>query len=123
MVRLFNRMADRAERVVSHPVFFSCCVLLIVLWAPLIVFLNVDTWQLIVNTLTTIITFLLLALLTNTQRRFEQRTDDCLRRIKDRADLLYVFILRAEERAKLAEINEEVRHATRTEAPGGQSAP
>lgn len=122
-MRLFNRLADRIERVVSHPGFFAACVLLIVLWAPLIIFLDVNTWQLIINTVTTCVTFLLLALLTNTQRRFEQRTDDCLRRIKDRADLLYVLALQADQRAKLAEINEEVRHATRTEAPGGQSAP
>lgn len=72
---LFDRLADRVEKVVSHAAFFVACVLLIVLWVPLILFVKIDTWQLIINTATTIITFLLLALLTNTQRRFEERTD------------------------------------------------
>lgn len=116
-------MADRAERVVSRAWFFSACVLLIVLWAPLIIFLDVNTWQLIINTVTTCVTFLLLALLTNTQRRFEERTDDCLRRIKDRADLLYVLALLADQRAKLAELNEEVRRANDAEAPRGEGKP
>lgn len=122
-MRLFDRMADRAERVVSRAWFFSACVLLIVLWAPLIIFLDVNTWQLIINTVTTCVTFLLLALLTNTQRRFEERTDDCLRRIKDRADLLYVLALQADQRAKLAELNEEVRRANDAEAPRGEGKP
>jgi low affinity Fe/Cu permease len=79
---LFDRAADRVEKLVSHAAFFAGCVLLILLWAPLIIWLNVDTWQLIVNTATTIITFLLLALLTNTQRRFEERVENLLRELK-----------------------------------------
>jgi low affinity Fe/Cu permease len=71
----FDRAADRVEKIVSHAAFFAACVLLILLWLPLVIWLDVDTWQLIINTATTIITFLLLALLTNTQRRFEQRVD------------------------------------------------
>lgn len=117
-MRLFDRLADRAERVVSRAWFFSACVLLIVLWAPLIVWLDVNTWQLIINTITTCVTFLLLALLTNTQRRFEERTDDCLRRQKDRLDLLYVLAMQAEQRAKVAELKEELNRAPHAEAPG-----
>ena len=40
------------------------------LWIPLIaVFESVDTWQLVINTATSVIAFLLIALLTNTERR------------------------------------------------------
>ena len=45
------------------------CVVIVVIWAPTFVFMPMDTWQLIINTLTTIITFLLVALLQNTQKR------------------------------------------------------
>jgi low affinity Fe/Cu permease len=78
----FDRLADRAEKIVSRAGFFAGCVLLILLWAPLIFWLDVNTWQLIINTVTTCITFLLLALLTNTQRRFEKRVDEKLDRIE-----------------------------------------
>ena len=62
-------MADFA----GHAVFFVACVLLVVLWAPSYFLLkNLNTWQLIINTITTIITFLLVALLQNTQRRGER---------------------------------------------------
>jgi hypothetical protein len=43
------------------------------LWLPSYFLIgNLNTWQLIINTLTTIITFLLVALLQNSQRRSEQ---------------------------------------------------
>jgi low affinity Fe/Cu permease len=46
----------------------------VVVWAPsFFVFGNIDTWQLVINTTTTIITFLLVALFQNTQERFERR--------------------------------------------------
>jgi low affinity Fe/Cu permease len=69
-MNLFDRFADLASRFVSRAWFFVICVLLVVIWAPsLPLFKSVDTWQLIINTATTIITFLLVALLQNTQWR------------------------------------------------------
>jgi low affinity Fe/Cu permease len=97
-MKAFNRAADHVERIVSHAAFFIACVLMIILWAPLVIWLDLNTWQLVVNTATTIVTFLLLALLTNTQRRFEQRTDDMLNRIY-----------------KMVEVTDDARS---TEAPG-----
>jgi low affinity Fe/Cu permease len=48
-------------------------VLVVVLWVPTLwVLPSVDTWQLLINTVTTIITFLLVALLQNTQSRADQ---------------------------------------------------
>jgi low affinity Fe/Cu permease len=56
--------------VASRAVFFAFCVLPIVVWAPsILVFGSIDTWQLIINTATTIITFLMVALLQNSQTR------------------------------------------------------
>lgn len=66
----FDRFADAVAEVVASPFWFIACVALVVVWAPsILVFGNVDTWQLIINTTTTIITFLLVALLQNTQYR------------------------------------------------------
>lgn len=68
----FDRFASSASRLVAHAWFFMACVCLVLLWAPSILVLrDVDLWQLIINTATTIITFLLVALLQNDQRQFE----------------------------------------------------
>jgi hypothetical protein len=69
---LFDRFAEAASEFASHAVFFIGCVLLVAIWAPsYFVFRNLNTWQLVINTLTTIVTFLLVALLQNSQRRNE----------------------------------------------------
>lgn len=69
----FDRLADAVSKVVAKAWFFCICVALVLLWAPSIFLIKtVDTWQLIINTLTTIITFLLVALLQNTQYRSDQ---------------------------------------------------
>src|SRR5690242_14782342 len=86
----FDRFAGRAADLVGRPLFFMACVLLVLLWLPsFFVFHNVDTWQLIINTVTTIITFLLVALLQNSQRRSEQAIQQKLDAIADGlADLM-----------------------------------
>ncbi len=67
---LFDRFATRISEFVSRAWFFLMCVLAVVVWAPTyFVLSDVDTWQLVINTLTTIVTFLLVALLQNTQKR------------------------------------------------------
>lgn len=69
---LFDRFAEAASEFASHAVFFIGCVLLVAIWAPsYFVFRDLNTWQLIINTVTTIVTFLLVALLQNSQRRNE----------------------------------------------------
>ena len=70
---IFDRFAEAASEFASPAVFFIGCALLVCLWLPSYFLIgNLNTWQLIINTLTTIITFLLVALLQNTQRRSEQ---------------------------------------------------
>jgi low affinity Fe/Cu permease len=71
----FDRFANWAALVASRAWFFAFCVLLVLVWLPsYFVFRNLDTWQLIINTCTTIVTFLLVALLQNSQ----SRTDNAL---------------------------------------------
>ena len=72
-VGVFDRFAGVSALVASRAYFFAFCVLLIVVWAPsYFVIRNLDTWQLIINTATTIITFLMVALLQNSQTRSDQ---------------------------------------------------
>lgn len=83
-VGAFDRFAEGASRIASRAWFFCFCVLLVVLWAPSILVLrDIDTWQLIINTLTTIITFLMVALLQNSQTRSDQAVQHKLNAIAD----------------------------------------
>jgi low affinity Fe/Cu permease len=88
----FDRFAGAASLFASRAVFFAFCVLLIVLWVPTFIFIEIDTWQLIINTLTTIVTFLMVALLQNTQTRNDEATQHKLNAIADGlADLMEHF--------------------------------
>jgi hypothetical protein len=89
-IGFFDRFAGRAARFASKPWFFGLCLLLVIIWAPsYFVIGNIDTWQLIINTATTIITFLLVALLQNTQTRADRAVQDKLNAIADGlADLM-----------------------------------
>lgn len=81
---MFDKFASKTAELVSKAGFFSFCVILILVWAPSIALIkNVDTWQLIINTATTIITFLLVALLHNDQQRFERATNQRLEKIAE----------------------------------------
>src|SRR3712207_143149 len=69
----FDRVAEAACEFASRGVFFAACLLLVVVWAPsYFVIGDVNTWQLIINTATTIVTFLLVALLQNSGRRSDR---------------------------------------------------
>ncbi len=66
----FTRAAKAASRAAGRPITFIIAAAVIVLWAlsgPLFGFS--DTWQLVINTSTTIITFLMVFLIQNTQNR------------------------------------------------------
>ena len=66
----FTRFAKWTARMAGRPVSFTIAVLVIAVWAltgPLFGFS--DTWQLIINTGTTIVTFLMVFLIQSTQNR------------------------------------------------------
>ena len=68
--RVFAHLASGVAHATGKPLTFTLCVMVIVVWAatgPLFGFS--DTWQLIVNTGTTIVTFLMVFLIQNTQNR------------------------------------------------------
>jgi low affinity Fe/Cu permease len=68
--KLFSSFSSWVAQVTGRPATFALCILVILLWAitgPLFRFS--DTWQLVVNTGTTIVTFLMVFLIQNTQNR------------------------------------------------------
>ena len=70
MHEVFRRMAARVAAAVGSPWTFLISLVLILAWAatgPIFGFNN--TWQLVINTGTTIITFLMVFLIQNTQNR------------------------------------------------------
>jgi low affinity iron permease len=112
----FDRFAARASDFVSEAVFFLGCVLLVVIWLPsYFAFRNIDTWQLVINTATTIVTFLLVALLQNSQRRNELAMNAKLDALADGlADLMEGV---APDNAKLQSDMRELRTAVGLEKP------
>ncbi len=70
MRHLFRQFSERTSVLVGSPWAFLLAFAIIILWAitgPLFKFS--DTWQLVINTSTTIVTFLMVFLIQNTQNR------------------------------------------------------
>ena len=69
----FSRFARWTERQVGAPISFAIAVAIVVLWASSGPFFGwSDTWQLVINTGTTIVTFLMVFLIQSTQSRDTQ---------------------------------------------------
>ena len=67
---VFHKVASRVSSIVGSPFAFITSVLIILTWgASGYLFHYSDTWQLVINTGTTIITFLMVFLIQNTQNR------------------------------------------------------
>ena len=70
MDHLFAKFANTTARASGSPITFLVCVIAVVIWALSGPFFNFsETWQLVINTATTIITFLMVFLIQNTQNR------------------------------------------------------
>jgi low affinity Fe/Cu permease len=70
MRSFFNWCATRTSAAAGHPLTFSIAVATIIVWGvtgPM--FHYSDTWQLVINTGTTIVTFLMVFLIQNSQNR------------------------------------------------------
>ncbi len=108
----FDRFAGLAALVASRASFFAFCVLLIVVWAPTIFFLrNIDTWQLIINTATTIITFLMVALLQNSQTRSDHAVQHKLNALAEGLADVMAFLAKGSDQHDLDRDLGELRAA------------
>jgi low affinity Fe/Cu permease len=83
----FNHFAKLTSRTAGHPSTFGIAVVVIVVWAitgPIFGFS--DSWQLVINTGTTIVTFLMVFLIQNTQNRdstaMQIKLDELIRALK-----------------------------------------
>ena len=67
---VFDRFAEASSHFVSTGAFFGISVVLVLLWFPTILLIpSVDTWQLVLNTAVSVLAFVLVALLQNSERR------------------------------------------------------
>jgi low affinity Fe/Cu permease len=88
MNKLFTRFANAVSELAGNPITFILCAGYVIVWActgPLFGFS--DTWQLVINTSTTIITFLMVFLIQNTQNRdngaIHAKLDELIRAMVD----------------------------------------
>jgi len=107
MSDVFHKSARAVSNVVGTPTAFAIAVAGVVLWlitGP--VFHYSDTWQLVINTATTIITFLVVFMIQNTQNRdakaIHLKLDELLRAVESaRTRLVDLEDLPDEELARL----------------------
>ena len=115
--RLFTWFASRISSAAGQPLAFVLAFAIVVVWAATgPVFGYSDTWQLVVNTGTTIITFLMVFLIQNSQNRdaaaMQAKLDELLRAVRNaRAQFIGI------EHLTDTQI-EEIRTALENEAGG-----
>jgi low affinity Fe/Cu permease len=87
MGRIFEHLAAKVAAAAGRPIAFALALTIVIVWAlsgPL--FHWSDTWQLVINTGTTIVTFLMVFLIQNTQNRDSQaiqvKLDELIRSIE-----------------------------------------
>lgn len=85
---LFERTANLISRAMGRPLTFVLCVGLVLLWAASGPFFHFsDTWQLVINTGTTIVTFLMVFLIQNSQNRegdaLHAKLDELIRAVNE----------------------------------------
>jgi low affinity Fe/Cu permease len=115
----FRKVAHTTASAIGSPYSFAAAVLVVIVWAasgP--AFHYSDTWQLVINTSTTIVTFLVVFMIQNTQNRDSRaihlKLDELIRAVESaRNTLVDVEDLPDEELARLA------REFQRLRDPGG----
>ncbi len=107
---LFTRFAKWTAHITGKPITFISAVTIIIIWAitgPIFAFS--DTWQLVINTGTTIITFLMVFLIQNTQNRdteaLQLKLDELIRATKSASN--EVLDLEELDEKELDEIRKE----------------
>ena len=105
----FEQLSERVTRWTGSTSAFGCAIGVVVLWAIVgPVFHFSDTWQLVINTGTTIVTFLMVFLIQNSQNRdaaaMQAKLDELLRAVaKARADFIGIEHLTDGEIEKIRE--------------------
>jgi low affinity Fe/Cu permease len=110
----FAQAASATSRWAGRPVSFLLCCLVVLVWAltgP--VFHYSDTWQLVINTGTTIVTFLMVFLIQNTQNRdnvaLQAKLDELIRVSKAKNEFIGIEHLSDQELDDILEKCEQHR--------------
>ena len=126
MEKLFVRFATLTAKIAGKPWTFIACLGIVVVWAATgPIFKFSETWQLVINTGTTIITFLMVFLIQNTQNRdgaaMQAKLDELVYAVKQ-ADARFIGIEHLTER-ELDAILEEVEKRGRDVHAGKPAKP
>jgi len=112
MSTLFRKFAQRTSEAMGSPWAFVIAVSAVVVWAasgPLFGFS--DTWQLVINTSTTIVTFLMVFLIQNTQNRdakaLHLKLDELVRALEGARQEIFVD-LEDKDDDELARVKQEI---------------
>jgi low affinity Fe/Cu permease len=117
MEAFFARLANVTAKIAGKPWTFLACVAVVLVWAvsgP--IFRFSETWQLVINTGTTIVTFLMVFLIQNTQNRdgaaVQAKLDELIHAVRG-ADDRFIGIEHLTEQ-ELDQILDEVEHRARS---------
>jgi low affinity Fe/Cu permease len=123
MEKLFLQFANHTARLAGKPWTFLLCLLVVIVWAvtgPIFRF-SAD-WQLVINTGTTIVTFLMVFLIQNTQNRdgaaIQAKLDELLHAV-GKADERFVGIERLSEKELDGILAQVEARAERVRKQGG----
>ena len=128
MRELFRKFAQKTSQIVGSSWAFLLAVLLIVVWAATgPIFKYSDTWQLVINTSTTIITFLMVFLIQNTQNRdakaIHLKLDELLKGVKGaRTQLVDLEDLSDKELEELQKEFKRLKHSESSKSSSKKSA-
>ena len=119
MTNIFTRFAGWSAWAAGHPWAFVLATAGCIVWAisgP--IFNYSDTWQLVINTATTLLTFLMVFVLQHSQNRdavaIQAKLDELIKHTKEaRDDLIQAELLSEEE---IALLREERRARTKSAA-------
>lgn len=121
---LFDTVSTVIARAMGRPVTFIASFLLVFIWAlagP--VFHFSDSWQLVVNTGSSIVTFLMVFIIQNTQNREGDRIEAKLDRLIQSLEASETRYVGLEERAGKAFEEAKTGHGARASDHAGGSRP
>ncbi len=124
----FSRFASRAAQIVGHPYVFFAAVAVLVIWGFTGTYFHYsDTWQLVINTGTSVVTFLVVFLIQNTQNRDSKainlKLDELIRSHHPASDdLIDIEKLSDEELEDLEQRYERIRKECEARRARGQQA-
>jgi len=123
---LFTRFAKWTARATGRPTAFVAAAAIVIVWAVTGPFFHYsDTWQLVINTGTTIVTFLMVFLIQNTQNRDTEAVQvklDELIRVTEGAHLVLLDLeeLDNDQLDKIYEVYEKLASDAREKARRGE---